>query len=44
MVQVPTHTNYQTMLTDESVILKYNISIIKIYWLVVVCISSVREQ
>ena len=40
MVQVPTHSNYQTMLTDESVMQKYNISIIESYWLAIVCISS----
>ena len=38
--QVPTHSNSQTMLTDESVMLKYNISIIESHWLIIVCISS----
>ena len=38
--QVPTHSNCQTMLTDESVMLKYNISIIESHWLIIVCISS----
>ena len=38
--QVPTHRNCQTMLTDESVMLKYNISIIESHWLIIVCISS----
>ena len=43
MVQVPTHANCQNMLTDDSVKLKYNISIIKFDWLAVICISSVRN-
>ena len=34
------HTNCQTMLTHESVMLKNNISIIESDWLAVVCISS----
>ena len=38
--QLPTHTRCQTMLTDESVMLKYNISIIESDWLAIVCISS----
>ena len=37
-VQVPTHIKYQTMLMNESVMLKCNISIIKSDCLVVVCI------
>ena len=40
MVQVPTHTNYQTMLMDESVMLKYNFIIIESNWLAAVCNSS----
>ena len=37
MVQLPT---YQTMLMDESVMQKYNISIIESNWLAIVGISS----
>ena len=43
-VQFPTHTNCQTMLMDESVMLKYNISIIKSDWLVVVCIPCISNS
>ena len=43
-VQIPIHTKYQTMLRDESVVLKYNISIIKPDWLVVVCISCMSNS
>ena len=43
-VQLPTHTKYYTMLRDESVVLKYNIGIIKPDWLVVVCISCMSNS